>query len=257
MCGSLIHPARGVVELKQAAILIERYRLRNEEVAKIQAALDPLLEHEISEARKALRAGGIDAWVSAFYPQHRAKIARDLAPLLAVYSEATVALLLEELGTDEWPAALPMFTEEYGAGLAARWTNDSVSQIRQIQRDEESPPDAIEERLGSWEEARAVRTGEREATQGAGAFAMFAMLAAGVSKRVWQTIGESCPLCERMNGRTEEVTRPFLNIGDTIEAGAGDAAVSLTTSTRLAHPPLHGRGKYSGPCDCLISPVLA
>lgn len=243
--------------LKQTAVLHERSRLRREQVPIFRSALSPILEQETAAARRVLdrTTPELDAWVEEFFPEQQERVEEALAPLVETYGEDTVALVMEEIGTDVTPAALEVFAQQYATGLAVRWTNDSVAQIRQIQRDEEDVEEAMRQRLDAWEESRAQRMAEREATQAAGAFAVHAMVAAGIRSTVWRAVGESCPLCTRMDGRTVSVTRPFMSPGDTLEAeDETGETLRFQTQQRLSHPPLHGAGKRGGVCDCLVSP---
>ena len=85
---------------------------------------------------------------------------------------------------------------------------------------------------------------------------MTAWAIAGVAFLVWRTVGDNCPLCNRMNGRRVGILEPFVAKGDVVEPlyNEGDEPLEgnpQTTPLRIRkakrHPPLH-RG-----CDCLVS----
>lgn len=245
-----------VTQLTKAATLHERSQLRAAQVPLFRAILAPLLEREINAARRIITQGtNLNAWVEEFYPSQQEAVAKAIGPVSQTYGEQTAELLIEEMGSGTVPPSIKDFAAEYAAGLAARWTNDAIAQIRQIQRDEEEVNDPLLERLDTWEQSRADRQAEREATQGAGAFATHTMIASGISRMTWKTVGDSCPLCRRMGGRTVGVSDPFLVAGASLEArDAEGVALRLITRRSIGHPPLHGAGKRGGVCDCLVSP---
>lgn len=246
MCSCTAKRLRG---LKQSAAQHERHRLRLDFVSRFRLALAPLMEREIEEAAEALDR--LDTWLRSFYPEQEARVRQAVEPTVQEYADQTVALMLEEVEADVTPVALSTFATQFTAGLGARWTNDSIAQIRQILRDEEEPEEAMRERLGQWEEGRDQRTAEAEATQGAGAFARYGMIVAGVSTMVWRTIGQNCPLCAAMEGKRVLVSGSFMEPGDTLE-GAGEEQLRMTAPRRISHPPLHGQGKRGGVCDCIV-----
>jgi hypothetical protein len=61
---------------------------------------------------------------------------------------------------------------------------------------------------------------------------------AGVTRLVWRNVGDACPICRALNGKTVAIDQPFATAGDVI----GD----LTVSRKTLHPPIHRA------CSCTI-----
>ena len=126
----------------------------------------------------------------------------------------------------------------------------------------EAPPEELSEqltqRLSEWDEKRADKIGRRESVQAGAAIAATAWAAAGVSFLVWRTVGQNCPLCNRMNGRRTAIAETFLDKGDTVKPLYSGNEEPLDDDPRktnplkvrksIRHPPLH-RG-----CACLLTP---
>jgi hypothetical protein len=104
----------------------------------------------------------------------------------------------------------------------------------------EDPAAAATERLDEWEEDRAETETGRELVRSANAFTKAAWALVGVTAISWRAVGKSCPYCDELDGRTVEITRSFLE--------AGESVADLTVLTRVGHPPVH-KG-----CDCVLMP---
>ena len=105
----------------------------------------------------------------------------------------------------------------------------------------------LEIRLEEWLANRAEKVARRNTTEGNGAFAKFAYVAAGVLTLRWVTTGsDTCPFCKKLSGAIVESKSNFVNAGQTVQSVVGD----LVPRRNIGHPPLH-----SG-CDCCISPSL-
>ena len=105
----------------------------------------------------------------------------------------------------------------------------------------------LEIRLEEWLDNRAEKVARRNTTEGNGAFAKFAYVAAGVLTLRWVTTGsDTCPFCKKLSGAIVESKSNFVNAGQTVQSVVGD----LVPRRNIGHPPLH-----SG-CDCFISPSL-
>jgi hypothetical protein len=81
--------------------------------------------------------------------------------------------------------------------------------------------------------------------------------AAGIIKKRWRTVGDTCPYCKSMDGRVVSIQDAFLNKGSYLypkpEEGflrpAGDIAAAegegMLIKRRISHPPAHDG------CDCI------
>lgn len=186
------------------------------------------------------------AWLDTFYGELGDFVRSAYAPAVESYAESVYSEVASELnGPDEMPADVEQFRGEVLGTLAVRHISSSHGQIREIAENSspEEAPDLIEERVASWEERRPDSVARRESVQVGEAIAVAAMAALGVTVIRWATVGDNCPICSRMSGRTVEVKKSFLGAGESIVAG--DETV-FTTRRSVAHPPLH-KG-----CDCMI-----
>lgn len=119
-------------------------------------------------------------------------------------------------------------------------------------RQEHTPRDAVEERLDQWQEGtedarpRADQQAEWEVNRLGNAVAKATFVAAGIGALVWRELGESCPLCNAMDGRIVASGSLFIDEGDELEGDDGET--TITPRYGVGHPPLH-----SG-CDCLVMP---
>lgn len=246
-----------LIELKQEAAILARAALRDRQVPVFRALFDDRVRMEAAAARSALRRGDIaafDRWIDSFYPGWQRDMALAMLGSVDPFGAGVAELALEEVGsTVTFNSSL--LAAQYSQHMAARWTNDSVAQLRQIMRDvkEEVVEDALIERIDEWGTIRAAESAEREATQAGGAFAKFAFLAADVNELTWRAVGESCPLCQSMHGRSVEITRPFLDVGAELVAERDGETTRMVTKQLIGHPPLHGMGGRGGVCDCLVA----
>lgn len=240
--------------VRTKAAIVERSVLRREQVGPLETLLASLLAIELRGARDALgatfAAAAFDAWIEAFYPAHEERMAGELAGPLLSYGGAIAETALSEIGSDASPP-LDSFAPGYTAAAASRWTRSSIAQLRSIVKTRADPGVAIAERLDDWSKFRAGHVAQEEATRGAGAFAVLAYLAGGRTRMRWRSLGESCPLCQRMNGRIVTIGEPFVPEGGKVEASGKDGPIVLETRSSIGHPPLHGAGK-GGVCDCIL-----
>lgn len=237
--------------LKRSAAAIERHRLRNEQAQVFARAFTPFMAQETDAIRQAVRRsfGTRDTssffdWLDEFYPQHEERLNEEFDPLVLLYGRRISELTAEELGLDT-PVDSELFGHRYAQALAARWARRSDARLRRVvDETDDDVADALLEKADQWEETRASQIAEQEATQGAAAFAKHSYLIAGVGALRWRAIGDSCPLCSNLNGKTVNITSSFLSEGD--ELNAGDR--TLRASVNIGHPPLHDG------CDCIVSP---
>jgi hypothetical protein len=240
-------------ELKRAASVARRTRLRNRAVPRYREILDAQLRAEVAAIQSVLDDEGvdIDGWLAAFYAEHGQALAAALEPLTLRYGTATSKTALEEVDSD---ASVPVaeFAGVYAGNAAVRWVNSSVAQLRDIVATEaEDVADVIAERLVKWEETRPGWTSEREATQAGSAFVKLAFVAAGVTKLVWRANAGACDFCMEMNGKVVGIEQSFARAGDEVAPGGDTAPMSIPQT--IGHPPLHGLNGRGGVCQCQIA----
>ena len=203
----------------------------------------------MKEARRQLTqrsAEEFSTWLDGFYDDHEKFVNQRVAPVYRALAESVEPSASLEAGVDSTRGeAFDEFVSDLSTAHAARHTRSSRGQLRKVIEDNpEDPIAALDERFDLWEETRADRVGKRSSVQGGEAVARFVFAAAGVGM-VWHTSGESCPLCNELDGRQVSGATPFLADGETLNA---DGVTPLRTSSAILHPSLHDG------CDCWISP---
>ena len=231
-----------------------RRALRLQQIPEFLALLQAALDVEVRAARSVFDGTiqTLQDWIEAFYADHNEQLAEDAGPIVRAYGDAIAEQALSEIDALDVRFDSAALSEQYSQGLADRWTNDSISQLRAMLRDEaeEELEEEFDSRLNSWQESRAQLTAEREATQAGSAFTKIPFLVAGVERLIWAAGVDACPLCQAMNGRVVSITQPFLEKGASVDPG-GDTTTLVTTQV-IGHPPLHGLGGKGGVCDCVV-----
>lgn len=200
-------------------------------------ALRRIIKREVADVRQALtrylEAGDVEAfgdWLDTFFASHAEWIKPKVRPAFRAMAEAMVAAAQDEVGGDASSDEIDQFLSDYIDAFASRHAGKSRGQIRAL-LDEEDPHGAVATRLDEWEESRADKEARRERERSANAFTKAAWAAVGITAVTWRAVGESCPICTEMDGRTAVISGSFLNAGQTV----GD----LTASSPIGHPPLH------------------
>lgn len=185
-------------------------------------------------------------------------VLKELGPVLQAYAEVVYGLASHEVGADpEMTPNAEEFVRDYSTNMATRYVLSSEGQlssvIRKAQVEQSGGSDAEKEavaaavllRAAEWDKKRASKVARREAAQANGAVSVNAYDEAGIAEVVWVTVGENCPLCKAMDGRTVATGSDFLAKGSTLEA---EGSSPLTSRRGVAHPPLHPPS-----CDCMIA----
>jgi hypothetical protein len=142
---------------------------------------------------------------------------------------------------------LDTFVREYVDTYAVRHVDSSLGQLRALVREAaDTGADLLpmlEERLGSWVETRPDKIAMWETVRSGEAFARESFRSAGVTKLVWRTIGENCPMCSNWNGKVVGIEESFASKGDSFDMGGGNW---LSLGSNINHAPAHGG------CDCVV-----
>ncbi len=184
--------------------------------------------------------------LNKFYETNKPKFRKLFAAAYEEYSQTIYPVASDEVGAD--PEPTPEY-KEYVNGFIDHTTNryigSSQGQLNQVASEhrENDAIAAIDTRLAQWEERRPDKVADREVVDGESGFASFVYFAAGF-RTVWIAIGDSCPYCEGLNGRTISRGMNFINKGESFDPGL--TGVPLIVSTGIGHPAAHGG------CDCTV-----
>jgi hypothetical protein len=154
---------------------------------------------------------------------------------------------------------LPLFTSyaitltskpdnAFVAGLVAsfvdRYLGSSRAQLQEIAKGDD-PLTGLAARFDEWREKRPSKIAVNETVRVANALAVEEMRSAGVTRKVWQSSGGSCPYCTSLNGKVLEIEQHFFDPGDELNP---EGAEPMTFTSAIGHPPVH-QG-----CDCSVVP---
>lgn len=257
-----VPPARGVGqgerELRAARSALSRKRVEASWRPVYQQRMDGWIRREANAIRRAWerasKGGGVQeflAWMDGFYEETQAFLSEESRPMFFGLATQIYRMALEEIGADDDESDLADWSRTAGDVYAERSVESSQGQLILLLRGSggafADTREVVEERLGGWEESRAGRHALRETVGVAASAAIAAWAAAGVLRKVWHTIGKSCPLCTSMHGRTASITSPFLAKGDEV---AAEGVSPLRIERFIKHPQLHGG------CDCTVIPNI-
>lgn len=221
--------------------------------ALMEAAAGRLVRREVQDLRRLLDAvddGDVEEFLrrmDIFAEGLPATVRNVMGPLIAAYVDLVADAAAEEIEMDDVPRErVTAWRESYVDALARGHTSETTGKIRDTMTVAEGDPfQNARNMLGRWEENRAASIALREVvTSGGGiATAIYAMAGFG---SVWRTVGETCPYCSRLDGRTVEAGQKFLEAGDTIDPEDGETE-PLVVGRGIGHPQAHEG------CDCIVS----
>jgi len=179
-------------------------------------------------------------WLENYYETFGKTIEKDMFPLLMTYAEDIERAANNEIGVKpEMTPELAEFVRQYNETFSLRHTSSSLGQLQAILRDTEPDEmrDAIDTRVGEWQEKSPEKTASNETVRANNAVTKFVFVAGGITRLMWVTQGsKSCPYCQNLNGKIVGVEYPFIGEGLFNPKGA-DGSMKI----RGPHfaPPLH------------------
>ena len=236
----------------RAATSSERLALRSKYAALFQAAAEKMLRAESVELRKNAKSYlsvrsrlGFDKWLEEYYRDDFPELAkRTLEPIYQKYADEIGPLALAEINSSDLPEEFRDIAERYAESHATRYAKSSSGQIiGALEGRDGDPVKAIDEKLELWSTTRPAREGKRNGSQAGEALTKAVFVAAGFSA-VWRTQGDSCKLCNELNGKKVGGSNSFVGKGQTL---APKGTAPLTVSQNITHAPLHEG------CDCYIT----
>lgn len=233
----------------------ERLRLRARYQKLFSDIMKRLVKFEVEEVRKSAKkrlstrsAKTFRTWLEKFYSDMPAIIAKRVTAVFETYAKDMASASFREVGSDlEWTEELAEMLQGYVGRYSARYIQSSLAQLNDVlDKADEDPLPEIEQRLDEWDDKRADKETNNERVRLGEAVALTAFVLAGVSKTVWTTIGDNCPFCNTMSGRTVGINKTFVAAGDNVPS-AKDKTQTMFQRESKKHPPLH-QG-----CDCVIT----
>jgi HK97 family phage portal protein len=207
------------------------------------------IKRKLSGVRKrAMQPADFRQWMDEFYATFAADVAREFLPIFLAYASMRLEGIAAELDRDvEMTPELRAFIEKYAQSMSQRWAATSAKQLRTVvdTTPAEDLDAAVEDQLTDWAATRPAQVARNEATQVGEAFTYAAYGAAGVTLLRWLTSGESCPLCQGLDGKVVGREEAFVQEGQTVASGA-DGVAPFVSATKVLNPPLHDG------CDCII-----
>jgi len=184
-------------------------------------------------------------WLDTFYEEHATFTARQWEPVLQTYAGLVAAEVSDEVGAPVDEARFAGFLRAYAEMLGTRQANRSRARLDAILADLEADAlTEIESTLVEWRDVRPAGVANEESVRSGNAAAVAIYGMAGVRFLRWVTIGDSCPYCTRLNGKTVGIQQPFLPADVPFASDAPNGA--LIPSRNVGHAPAHAG------CDCQV-----
>lgn len=219
-------------------------RVVRREASEVRAAAERLLNRRDQAA--------FLEWLRDYYARFGPAATRLMLPTMLSYGDAVLEDAAAEIGSDDPMAGeladfVRAYADAYGENHAAR----SLGQLQQVVRDAADAGDdlaeAVGRRLDEWQERRAEKVADTEATRLSGALVVQRWWRGGVTKIAWVAQGGNrCAFCARLNGKIVGIRQAFAEDGDEVEGGADEQP--LRVKRRTAHPPIHAT------CKCGLRP---
>lgn len=234
-----------------------RLRIRGAFKPLLRDASERMVRGELRNVRKAAKrilpdTNRFTEWLVEFYFREHPEFAKStLGPVMSSYADAMAAATIDETNAAEVPT-LTAFVDSYIDTFVQRYAASSRGQLQAVMEDDGEPADLVEARLSEWEEGtdtspRHERVANRASTELGNAIANQVFVAAGVVLLVSRTLGEDCPYCQGIDGRTVAVGEPFFREGDTFQPDGASSPLTFKQVTK--YPPYHPG------CDCYIAPA--
>jgi hypothetical protein len=202
------------------------------------------------EARKILGSRSVTdftLWLRDFYRDFPDFYRQQMEPVVRSYGQTIADLAAKEADGTYDSQALDAFVKGYVGTSSKRYMASHQGQLEKLLKEEVEALAAIEERLDGWEETSPSKFAQRESVEGAGAFAKWAFVAAGVTRLMWvNTSTRSCPYCESLDGKIVGIQEPFVAGGGSV---LGTDNTVLPVSHNSFHPPVHAG------CKCTVVPT--
>ena len=227
-----------------------RRRIRSRYESKIRSAADNVVTREVNFVRdvmnKELKSQqAFRDKIVAFYDDYPEEVMDEMRPVIysladAIAEEAAAEVDLDDVDVEE-------FKREYLESMSGTHAGYSRGQLLALMNDADDMEEAaelIEGRLDEWDEKKAGKIGMEQSVKVESAIAREVFVSAGITKYIWMTDGDPCPICAELEGAVVGVDEYFLDEDETIQQEGGFSA-----SGPKLHAPLHEG------CMCTVSPA--
>lgn len=227
-----------------------RLRIAGRYERLLRDAANRIVRREASEVRAACKRyltsrdlGEFRSWLRRYYGDFGAYVARTMTPSMLAFGEAIEEDAAAELGEDAAFSAVEAWLHAYattfGQDYAARSRGQLDALLDQAIADETDPAEAVDTRVGEWENSRPRKVSHNELTRLAGALVIAAWSKRGVKRIQWVGLGgKECAFCRKLDGKIVGIEHDFVSQGDDVE---GDEQTGSFRADRpYRHPPIHG-----------------
>ena len=253
LAGRETREEREARELRSATA---RRRLARSYRGTMEHVAQRIVNREVNDIRKAARkyltgkdVGAFETWAQTFDPEHSRFVRDYLHAPLVTYLRLVTAEIERELDEEIDEARLLAFGEEYVSGRRNDWMAELQRRLRQVVERAEDQAEEDWDPLGSVESWLDERQGKRagfvaqdETVRGGNAMALQVYSIGGIIYTIWRAFGESCPLCQALDGRMTKIGEWYLPAGNELTGKDGSKFVSMGN---VGHAPLHDG------CDCV------
>lgn len=233
-----------------------RHRLQRSYRRVIRTVAERVVRREsqdiLTQARKAFTSrgyGDFSTWLASFYQEHQQFISRQMLPVMTAYAELVADQAGEEIGWQADPAQLDRFVRAYTNSYADRHAAINQEKLRKLleraQATGQDPLEALKAELEAWESDEPETIADRESVRANNAVATTVYAMSGLVRVLkWVSLGESCPYCQSLNGRTVGIDQVFLSKDEDYQPDGAERP--LRNGHDVKHAPAHDG------CDCQV-----
>lgn len=244
-------------EVRALRSVTARHRLTVSYRRIMQEAAERSIRRETNDVSAAAKkmlgnrnTAEFNLWLENFYTEHIEFMTRQFLPVFLSFAESIAAEAQDEVADEQdLQDRLEKFVRAYTGSFAYSQSQISLNRLKNALQEAldsgTDPEEGINNELEHWKEVRANEIVMDQSTRQAGAVAKFVYTVVGIMTLRWVTLGDSCPYCKAMNGRTISINKLFLAPGEEFQPDGADNP--MTTTTDIGHPPLHGG------CDCGVA----
>ena len=241
------------VETRAKRSAASRTRLVSEFVPVFTEIMQRSVRREVTDVkRQAKKTIGKDdlaaflLWLPDYYEQHTKYMDDSLAPIFNAYAGAIIRSVKSEMDNDDTitlDSFIAAYLDTYTNRYSAKQQKYILAEIERTQAEDGDVLTAVESKMDEYDETRAEQEANRETRRMNNAIALAAYGAIGLTVKRWATVKDSCPYCNKLNGRTISINENFATAGDAITA---DGVSPLPITSNIGHPPAHDG------CDCMV-----